>query len=110
MTPLMHTIEFVKSLGYRVFVPETPSTYAFYSDKEGTKVGYFQCGERGGVTTVHLPNTRTGAGFHAGDEISHQNLVYGLMRNPPGFENGEATPYKSLESFLQAHWQPLQEI
>ena len=97
--------ESVLAFGYRVFMREPGSTYAYFSD--GDRVGYVQREAGGGftVSTVHMPNQKTGTGY----QISrHAPLTAETLRealftvSPPWDRNNLDTvlKFRDLDQFL----------
>ena len=100
-------INTIAALGYRVYMTPNPhfQTYCFYSD--GQRIGYLQRDYFGGlsISTVHIPNRRTGTGFHMVDQapLNRESLEMGFAFAPNWADSRDLSSikkYKSLEDFL----------
>jgi hypothetical protein len=97
----------ILAFGYRVFMRDPDSTYAYFSD--GERIGYVQR-ERGGgftVSTVHTPSPSTGTGFNISRHapLSAAILKEALYTHSPQWYRGNfdsVLKYRDLEHFLSA--------
>lgn len=84
-------IEKIKSLGYKVYGFNEPTTnYAFFTDEKN--IGYFQLDDFIGFafSTVHKPCREAGTGYRVADEITLDNITKELCEKcfvtiPHGF-------------------------
>jgi hypothetical protein len=87
MTPLSEeTLDAIAACGFAVYQNTDPHwrSYAFFTD--GNHIGYLQPGWFGGVdiSTVHMPNPRSGTGFGMGpvERINREDLSLAFVLAP----------------------------
>lgn len=98
--------QYIKSLGYRVFIRPNGQnpTYCFYTD--GIKIGYAQWGSiNSGVSSVHKPNPYIGTGFHVSDVINAHTLQQALTMRCPWTDQhhaGRVLKYRDMQDYLDS--------
>lgn len=93
----------LKSLGYRVFSPESLSTYFYVV--QGEHIAYAQLSRLEGWTfsSVHKPCKHAGAGYRA-------DSLPDALGYRPSWATGEAVQkYRNINEFVSKHWQALIE-
>lgn len=109
MTPeATQLIDMLKAKGYRVFAPEQPTTYVYFTEQDGKRIGYAQINRFEGLkySTVHKPHTQVGTGYAAKDDKEALSLApdWALQRDIPFIKK-----YDDIEDFRKQHWQKLVE-
>ena len=94
-------IDYLKSLGYKVYGPERFTTYCFFTD--GVRIGYAQKG--GKYTTVHVPCRSNGTGFQADSPEQALTVMAGYGYQP----TVPVQKYRDFEHFRRQHCQKLVE-
>jgi hypothetical protein len=79
-------IALVKAAGFKVYMQREADSWLYFVG--GNRIGYLQNNRIGGISlsTVHMPNVRTGTGFGIADDLSAEQL----------------TPAKLAEAFINA--------
>lgn len=96
-------IGLIKSCGYRVFMRDPKAEYCFYTD--GERIGYAQWSRHSSayVSSVHMPNKKTGTGYQIDHAITPETLEKAIKCHTPlwaGQSDAAATKkYKSWEEF-----------
>jgi hypothetical protein len=116
------TIQHIKNLGYRVFVPVDRTighrTYLYYASADGKRIGYYQpgIGVYSRICTVHKPCAEHGTGFIIGstrspDVPTKEELEAGHCFAPPWASRLESVKkYKDIEEFIQSRYCPVEEV
>lgn len=96
-------INTAKSNGFEVYAPENITSY-FYLVKDN-KIGYCENNNLIGpkYSTVHKPNISSGTGFKV------DNMQDTLIHSPfwAGGLSHSVIKYKSVDDFINKHWQKL---
>ncbi len=105
-------VAIIKREGYKVFMPASASTWAYYTD--GKQIGYVQWGRDGvKVCTVHQANLTSGTGFLIADEVTQQTLRAGFAQAPNwaySADRQSVKKYPDWETFAKKYWCELVEV
>ena len=92
-------LDFIKSLGYDVYIREPKQEYCFYTD--GTHIGYAQWrGIEPRVCSVHKPSLSCGTGYSLFTKISKNTLDVAIKTiKPHHHARDEIKKYKDWNEF-----------
>ena len=101
--PVYEFIEDAKQLGFAVYAPKEITSYFYFSKND--KIGYAQINRITEISfsTVHKANITSGTGFAAGSFSEALEFCPYYFRE---YYNS-VIKYKSLDDFLNNHWQKL---
>ena len=92
-------LDFIKSLGYDVYIREPKQEYCFYTD--GTHIGYAQWGGiEPRVCSVHKPSLSCGTGYSLFTKISKNTLDVAIKTiKPHHHARDEIKKFKDWDEF-----------
>ena len=92
-------LDFIKSLGYDVYIRKPKQEYCFYTD--GTHIGYTQWGGmEPRVCSVHKPSLLCGTGYSLFSVISKDTLDKAIKTTVPyHFRGDEVEKFKDWNEF-----------
>lgn len=109
MTPeAKQLIDLLKAKGYRVFAPERPTTYVWFTEPDGKRIGYAQMNRLTGLeySTVHKPHRQVGTGYCAQDDKAALSLAPHWAH---AHDVAHIQKYADIDEFRKRYWQPLVE-
>lgn len=90
----MNYVEFIKALGFSVYMRNPDDTYCYYTD-DNNQIGYAQWSDcRQYVTSVHKANSTSGTGFRVADAITESTLLAALATYTPHWAVRDASSVK----------------
>ena len=99
------SVEYIASLGYRVFMRDPSDTYAYFSD--GTRIGYVEHDRMAGFTisTVHMPSRDVGTGYQVSRHgpLTSELLEEAIRTHTPAWDRRNSSAvlkYRDLDQFL----------
>lgn len=106
---IQQTINNLKSKGYKVYAPVPLTTYVYFTDAEGERIGYAQYSSMRGeeFSTRHKPHRNIGTGFQADSAEEALSFAPSWVH---GADRGFVVKYKDFETFRKGYWQQLVEV